>query len=136
MSYAIYCYISTIFLSLVYVRNLHPNLGFKMVDMRRAIGNSIRSASHEMRRLEYQRRMKLTELQNDGDIDPDERDERIRNAIDTREMALNAGDVTEYEQDQDVENEEDDEIEDEGDDEIGSLNIDENIDDEDNEGAL
>ena len=97
--------------------------------MRRAIGNAIRSATHEMRRLEYQRRIKLNELQNDEGMDPDKRDERIQNGKDTMEMALNENDAAEYEQDED-------DVEDDDDDEIEHLNIDENIDNEDDESAL
>ncbi|CAF2842983.1 unnamed protein product [Rotaria sp. Silwood2] len=80
----------------LYVRILHPNLSFKMIDMRRAIGNSIRSATHEMRKLEYQRQEKLNQLQNDENLDPDERNEKMQDVIDTMEMALNANDATSY----------------------------------------
>ena len=100
-----------------------------MLELRRAIGNSIRSATHEMRRLEYQRQIKLNELQNDEGMDPDERDERIHNGNDTMEMALNENDAAEYEQDED-------DVEDDDDDEIEHLYIDENVDDEDEENAL
>ncbi|CAF3393930.1 unnamed protein product [Rotaria socialis] len=104
-----------------YVRILHPSLGFKMADMRRAIGNSIRSATHEMRKLEYQRQEKLNELQNDENLDPDERDERIQDALDTMQMALDANDVNEYDQDSDN---------DEVDNEVTNFNVDDDLNDD------
>ncbi|CAF1055761.1 unnamed protein product [Rotaria sordida] len=111
----------------LYVRLLHPNLTFKMIDMRRAIGNSIRSATHEMRKLEYQRQEQLNQLQNDEDLDPDERNERMQDVIDTMDMALNANDATLYDCDPDGdENGEDD-------DDIEHLTMTEELDEDDDE---
>ncbi|CAF1547364.1 unnamed protein product, partial [Rotaria magnacalcarata] len=108
----------------LYVHILHQNLSFKMNDMRRAIGTSIRSATHEMRKLEHQRREQLKELENDENLDQAEREERINHAIDNMEMALNASDTATC-------NEEDDENED-----IDKMSMDEEIygdDDDDDE---
>ncbi|CAF4980346.1 unnamed protein product [Rotaria sp. Silwood1] len=115
----------------LYVRLLHPNLSFKMMDMRRAIGNSIRSARHEMRKLEYQRQEELNQLQNDENLDPDERNERMQDVIDTTEMALNANDANLYDCNPDGdENEEDD---DDDDDDIEHLTMTEELDEDDDE---
>ncbi|CAF4181337.1 unnamed protein product [Rotaria sordida] len=95
--------------------------------MRRTIGNSIRSATHEMRKLEYQRQEQLNQLQNNEDLDPDERNERMQDVIDTMDMALNANDATIYDCDPDGdENGEDD-------DDIEHLTMTEGLDEDDDE---
>ncbi|CAF3780868.1 unnamed protein product [Rotaria socialis] len=107
----------------LYVRVLHQNLSFKMSDMRRAIGTSIRSATHEMRKLEHERQEQLNELENDENLDQAEREDRINHAMDNMEMALNASDTATCD-------EEDDENED-----IDKMSMDEEIygDDDDDE---
>ncbi|CAF1228441.1 unnamed protein product [Rotaria magnacalcarata] len=106
----------------LYVRTLHPNLSFKMIGMRRAIGTSIRAATHEIRKLECQHREKLMELQNDENMDPDERQERIQNTINNMEMTCNTSDFTLVDQDQDVDED------DEDNDETQNLIIEDNLD--------
>jgi hypothetical protein len=98
--------------------------------MRRAIGTSIRSATNELRKLEHHRQQQMDMLQNDENLNPDEREERIQNAIDDLETVLNANDNATDDEDKEDDEELDEADDDEGDDDGNNLTIDEELDED------
>jgi hypothetical protein len=105
--------------------------------MRKAIGTSIRSASSELRKRERYRQQRLIALQNQENVDPDEKDEGMNDTNDTETMLNGTDDITDDVED--AEEEDDDEAEDEGeneddDKEMEKFIIDDELDeDEDDE---
>ncbi|CAF2649665.1 unnamed protein product [Rotaria sp. Silwood2] len=107
----------------LYTRTLHPNLNFKMIDMRRAIGTSIRTAKHEIRKMGYQQHDKREELQYDDSLDPDETQDEIENYMNNTDIERSTSDTASFHHDQNLDKDEDDE-------EVQDLTIDEELDDE------
>jgi hypothetical protein len=97
-------------LNLEYVRVLHPNLNFHFNDMKKAIATSIRSAKCDLRKLERYRQQQLNNLQNDENLDPNERDERIEDAIRGIDAVLQATDAASDDEDQEEDDEDDEEL--------------------------
>jgi hypothetical protein len=112
--------------------------------MKKAIGTSIRSATSDLRKLERYRQQQLHALQNDENIDPNERDEMTNATNDIETMLDGIDDMSdddedkiedddadegEHEDEDGDENEGENESEDEDEDkEVGKLMIDEDDD--------
>jgi hypothetical protein len=72
----------------VYVRTLHRKLSFKMDEMRKAIGTSIRNANIQIRTLEQQQQSQLETLQDNENRDPNEDDNQLQAGIDILQSAI------------------------------------------------
>jgi hypothetical protein len=114
-------------LNLEYVRVLHPNLNFHFNDMKKAITTSIRSANCDLRKLERYRQQQLNNLQNDENLDLNERDERIEDAIRGIDAVLQATDAASDDEDQENDEQEKD------DEELDNMMIDDELDEDDDE---